>query len=168
MANPNVELIDALRKTADRLDGGAKYAWGHHGQCNCGNLVQTITTLTHGEILKYAQTGIGEWTEIAQDYCPVSNAPADLLVHKLESLGLTPVDIHHIEYLSDKDILRCLPGGFRWLRRNVREDVIQYFRTMADVLESRLLDLELTRNMRELKTDQDGVKDCSKAVQPTI
>lgn len=32
-----------------------------------------------------------------------------------------------------------LPGGFRWLQRNVREDVILYFETYASLLEEQLL-----------------------------
>jgi len=57
----------------------------------------------------------------------------------LQQLGLTPTDIHNIEYLEDKDVLKCLPGGFRWLSRNVREDVIVYFETFAEMLEEKLL-----------------------------
>ena len=45
MAKPSLELIDALRKTANRLKTGAYYAWGNHGGCNCGNLLQVITNL---------------------------------------------------------------------------------------------------------------------------
>jgi hypothetical protein len=54
-------------------------------------------------------------------------------------LGLTPVDIHNIEYLADREVLDALPGGFRWLKRNTREDVIVYFETFASVLEEKLL-----------------------------
>ena len=32
-----------------------------------------------------------------------------------------------------------MPGGFRWLQKNVREDVILYFETMAAMLEEKLL-----------------------------
>ncbi len=124
MAKPNIELIDAFRATADRLRNGAYYAWGNHGACNCGNLVQSVTSLSKEEILKYAQSGIGEWTELAEDYCGDTNAPVNLLMQKLEMLGLTPADIHNIEYLQDKEVLNALPGGFRWLKRNVREDVM--------------------------------------------
>jgi hypothetical protein len=52
---------------------------------------------------------------------------------------LTPTDIHNLEYLEDKAVLENLPGGFRWLKRNVREDVIVYFETMAAMLEEKLL-----------------------------
>ena len=139
MAKPDIELIDALRKTANRLRNGAYYAWGNHGACNCGNLVQAVTSLSKEEIQKYAQSGIGEWTELADEYCGDTNTPVSLLIQKLEILGLTPVDIHNIEYLADREVLDALPGGFRWLKRNTREDVIVYFETFASVLEEKLL-----------------------------
>ncbi len=138
MAYPNGELIEALRNTAARLRAGAKYAWGNHGACNCGNLLQSITTLTQKEILQYAHTGIGEWTELAEDYCGDTNAPVSLLIRKLEDAGLTPTDIHNLEYLEDRDVLKALPGGFRWLKKNLREDVILYFETFAWLLEEKL------------------------------
>ena len=139
MAYPNIQLIEALRKAAKNLSNGADYAWGHHGSCNCGHLLQVVTRLNKNEILEYAQTVHGEWSEIAEDYCGVTNAPAYLLVSKLEKLGLTPTDIHNLEYLEDRTVLENLPGGFRWLKRNIREHVVVYFETMADMLEDELL-----------------------------
>ena len=139
MAHPNVELIAALRETARRLKNGAPYAWGNHGTCNCGNLLQVITKLDKDEILHYAQTGVGEWTELAEDYCVVSNAPIALLISRLMEKGLTPTDIHNIEYLQDKEVLEHLPGGFRWLKRNQRDDVVVYLDTFANLLEDKLL-----------------------------
>ena len=139
MATPSIELITALRETAQRLRNGAHYAWGHHGACNCGNLVQVVTNLSEGEIIRYAHTGVGEWTELAEDFCPVTNAPVTLLISKLEGIGLTPTDIHHIEYLDDKEVLRHLPNGFRWLKRNKREDAIDYFEAFANMLEEKLV-----------------------------
>ena len=138
MAYPNKELIEALRNTAARLREGAHYAWGNHGACNCGNLLQSITTLTKKEILQYAHTGIGEWTELAEEYCGETGAPVSLLIRKLEDAGLTPTDIHNIEYLEDRDVMKDLPGGFRWLKKNVREDVILYFETFAWLMEERM------------------------------
>ena len=138
MANANIFLINALRETAIRLSAGADYAWGNHGSCNCGNLLQVITALNRTEILRLAQTGVGEWTELAEDYCGVSKIPVDQLIGHLMEAGLTPTDIHNIEYLEDREILNRLPGGFRWLKRNVREDVIIYLKTMADMLEEQL------------------------------
>lgn len=140
MANPNIELIAALRTIADRLRNGVPYAWGNHGACNCGNLLQVMTDLTKEEIVTYAHSGIGEWTELAEDYCGITNAPVGLLLRKLQDAGLTPTDIHHLEYLDDRQVLNALPGGFRWLKRNQREDVILYFETFAQLLEDQLIE----------------------------
>ena len=139
MAHATIELISALQETATRLKNGATYAWGNHGACNCGNLLQVVTHLSKEEILQYAHSGIGEWTELAEDYCGITDAPVSLLIFKLQQLGLTPTDIHNLEYLEDKDVLKRLPGNFRWLNRNKREDVIIYFETFAQVLEEKLL-----------------------------
>lgn len=139
MAHPNLTLIGALRQAAQNLRNGAPYAWGNHGACNCGQVLQVVTHLSREEILHYAHTGIGEWTEIAAEYCGVTQVPAYLMISKLEAIGLTPTDIHCLEYLQDHEVLKQLPGGFRWLQKNVREDVIVYFETMADMLEEKLL-----------------------------
>jgi len=138
MAKPSIELIAALRETASRLKNGAHYAWGHHGACNCGNLVQVVCNLTQGEIIRYAHTGTGEWTELAEEYCGITNAPYTLLVSKLQDLGLTPTDIQHIEYLDDKEVLQYIEGGFRWLKRNKRKDAIVYFEAFANMLEEKM------------------------------
>lgn len=138
MAQPTIELIAALRETAQRLKQGVHYAWGHHGACNCGNLLQVVTHLSEDEILRYAHTGTGEWTELAEEFCPVTNAPLSLVILKLEQIGLTPTDIHNIEYLGDKAVLKNLAGGFRWLKRNKREDAIAYFEAFANMLEEEL------------------------------
>lgn len=140
MAHLNIALVNALREAAQNLRNGAHYAWGHHGSCNCGHLLQVTTQLSKEEIVRHAQTVYGEWTEIAEEYCGVTAAPAYLLVSKLESLGLTPTDIHNLEYLEDKTVLQNLPGGFRWLKKNVREDVIVYFETFASMLEEKLVE----------------------------
>ena len=138
MAYPNQTLIDALRKTATRLRYGAYYAWGHHGGCNCGNLLQVLTKLTKEEILQCAQEAHGEWTELATEYCETSNTPLSKIISELKSVGLTNTDIHNLEWLEDREVLEKLPGGFRWLRKNLREDTIIYFETFAALLESRL------------------------------
>jgi hypothetical protein len=139
MAHATIELVKALKETAARLENGAYHSWGHHGACNCGNLVQTVTHFTQDEILTYAHEGAGEWTELAQEFCPITNAPINLIMKKLETIGLTPTDIHHIEYLSDRAVLQNLEGGFRWLKRNNKADAVAYFKAFAAMLETQLL-----------------------------
>jgi hypothetical protein len=141
MAKPTLELIKALRSAALSLRGGVPYAWGHHGQCNCGHLLQHLSLKSDVEILKIARTGNGEWSEIAEEYCPVSDLPVYALLTEMQKAGLQPTDVHHLEYLSDRAVLERLPGGFRWLKRNRREDVIDYFETYADWLEDQLANL---------------------------
>ena len=153
MAQPSAVLIQALRQAAAHLKSGSHYAWGHHGACNCGHLLQVVTELSEAEILAHAHTGNGEWTEIAEEACSVTGVPAGLLLTKLEQLGLTPTDIHTIEYLEDKEVLRQLPGGFRWLKRNLREDVIVYFETFASLLEEKLL-LQVDISFEKLLNNQ--------------
>ena len=151
MAHANKPLINALRTTASRLKNGANYTWGNHGSCNCGNLLQVVTQLSRQEILQYAHTGFGEWTELAEEYCYVTDAPVNLMISSLEKLGLTPTDIHNLEYLEDKEVLRQLPGGFRWLKKNKREDVIVYFETYANVLAAKLAEID-TMNDQLIKS----------------
>ena len=161
MAKATIELIAALRETAGRLRKGAHYAWGHHGACNCGNLVQVVTKFSENEILRFAHTGIGEWTEMAEEFCPVTNASLTLVIQRLEEIGLTPTDIHHIEYLTDKAVLKQLPNGFRWLKRNKREDAIEYFEAFADLLEERLLqtiDISILNKMPESYANEASVE----------
>ncbi|HWJ91372.1 MAG TPA: hypothetical protein VNR87_09690 [Flavisolibacter sp.] len=151
MAHPNLTLISALRQSAKQLRNGARYAWGDHGSCNCGHLLQVVTHLTREEILRSAHTGIGEWTEISEDYCGVTDLPAYEMIARLEAIGLTPTDIHCLEYLQDREVLEQLPGGFRWLKKNVREDVVLYFETMADLLEARLAaSLDISETILEI------------------
>jgi len=159
MAYPTLALIGALRETAKRLEEGAQYAWGNHGSCNCGNLLQVITDLSKEEILTYAHTGIGEWTELAEEYCGVTDAPISLLLKKLQDTGLTPTDIHNLEYLEDRTVLNALPGGFRWLKRNQRADVILYFRTYADLLEEQLIE-QIPLPSFEIKKEPQAVPVC--------
>jgi len=63
MARPTPELIDALRRTARKLENGAPYQWGHMGGCNCGNLAQEITKLSKDQIHAYAMQRYGDWND---------------------------------------------------------------------------------------------------------
>jgi hypothetical protein len=155
MAKPTRELVDALRATALRLQNGAHYAWGHHGSCNCGHLLQVLTRLDEKEILTYAHTAPGEWTELAAEFCGITQAPVSLLLKKLMEAGLTPTDIHHLEYLTDRTILERLPGGFRWLERNRREDVIVYMETFANWIEEQMPPDSVNSWLRELTEENN-------------
>ena len=164
MAHPNLALIGALRQAASNLENGAHYAWGHHGSCNCGHLLQVVTHLSKEDILRNAHTGIGEWTEIAESVCEVTDLPAHLMIARLQAIGLTPTDIHNLEYLHDRKVLESLPGGFRWLKKNVREDVVLYFQTMASMLEEQLLEYIDLPEINKLKNSSFKERERANAI----
>lgn len=140
MARPTPDLIAALRRTAQKLQKGAPYQWGHMGSCNCGNLAQEITTLTKAEIHEHAlAVGRGDWNEQLNDHCPTSGLPMDLLILEMMNAGLTSDDLKNLEKLSDRRILARLPNGKRYLRHNFRDDVVLYLTTWAELLEEQLL-----------------------------
>jgi hypothetical protein len=129
-------LVVALRTVALRLAQGAPFQWGHMGHCNCGHLAQVVTKRTAAEIHQSALLrSTGEWSEYANDYCP-SGALIDDVFEDLLTLGMSRQDIAHLEDLSDPDVVAAVGRGH--LRRNDRQDAIDYFRAYADLVERRL------------------------------
>lgn len=135
MAHSNPQLINALRETAARLEGGAHYEWGHMGRCNCGHLVQTLTEMSDYEIVKSIDFALDEWTEHANDYCEGTGHKVDDLFLTLQNVGFGYQDVIYLENLSDSRVLARLPGERRYLRRNQVDDVTLYMRTLAQLLE---------------------------------
>jgi len=140
MAKANAALIQAIRRTAEKLKKGNDYMWGHMGSCNCGNLAQEITQLTRADIHAYAMRGHGDWSDQINDFCPTSGMPMDLLISEMLSAGLDREDLVHLERLSDQEVLCKLPLTERNLRHNHRDDVVKYLTTWASALEDELLD----------------------------
>lgn len=138
MATASIEIINALRKTAEKLESGNSFEWGHMGSCNCGNLAQTITHFTKEEIHRFAMQKRGDWSDQLIDFCPTSGYPMDLIIQKMLSVGFTKDDLTHLEWLSDTRILDRI-GSNRKLHRNVKSDAILYMFTWADVLEEEFL-----------------------------
>lgn len=138
MANPSLKIIDALRKTASQLELGNRYEWGHMGSCNCGNLAQTITSFSRAEIQKYAIEKRGDWSEQLIDYCPTSGLPMDMIIEKMINFGFSRQDLHHLEWLSDKQVLNKM--SILFLNRNLKSDTILYMKSWANLLEDELID----------------------------
>lgn len=139
MARQSLQLIDALRATAARLQSSNLYEWGHMGACNCGYLAQEITKLRKDEIHSRAMQRHGDWNEQLNDYCPTSGLPMDDLISGLLAAGLDIDDLKHLERLSDPSILQSLPTERRNLAHNVKNDVIYYILVWAALLETQML-----------------------------
>ncbi|MEZ4460644.1 MAG: hypothetical protein R3E66_13130 [bacterium] len=134
MAKPSLELIAALRATADRMDNGAKFHWNHMGSCNCGHLAQTLTRLSKAQIHRMAMENAGDWTEQAREFCPDSGYPLDRVIEIMVRVGLNTNDIANLERLSDPKVLKRLGAGELDYRN--REDAVTYIRAWADLLEA--------------------------------
>ena len=130
-------LIDALRATSRRLEKeDVQYQWGHMGQCNAGHLIQTLTGMSSFEIVESVDFQLDEWSEHAVDYCSCTGNKVDDIFLSIEKHGLSHFDIVKLENLSDRKVLENLDGGFRYLEKNRREDVVEYMRSFADLLEN--------------------------------
>lgn len=140
MAIARAEVIEALRKTARALEKATDYQWGHMGACNCGFLARQVTARSRDDIHNRAMQRYGDWSEQLNDYCPDSGLPMDALIDELVAFGFTLTDLKHLERLSDEKILGLLPGGKRYLKHNVKDDVILYLKTWASMLEDEWLE----------------------------
>lgn len=137
MAIPSQKLISALRTTAARVEAGARYEWGHMAHCNCGHLVQTITEKTGAELSQDVNHTLDEWTEHARDICALTGESVEGMFNALLKYGFNRQDVQHLEWLSDKRVLRRVGEGV-YLERNKRDHLILYLRTMAEMLEEDL------------------------------
>lgn len=141
MANVEISVIQALRKTADRLAQSGFYQWGHMGQCNCGFLAQVVTGKTAAEIHATAMTGYGDWSEQLNDYCPTTGLPMDELIDELLNAGFNREDLAQLERLSNPDIRNHVAVTGQSLQHNNKEHVITYLRAWAGFLEEKWLHL---------------------------
>lgn len=140
MAKPSNEIIIALRKTAKELSKASTYQWGHMGSCNCGFLAQQVTKMSSREIHTKAMQKYGDWNEQLNDYCPTSGFLMDDLISQMLDFGFDSDDLKHLEKLSDKKVLQCLPIEERYLQHNNKSDVIKYLETWANMLEQLVLE----------------------------
>jgi hypothetical protein len=166
MAQPTVELITALRQTAQKLQDGLEYRWTHQGSCNCGHLAQTITNLTKQEIHSRALESEGDWSDHANNFCPTSGKSVDEIIMRMVAVGLNTSDIAHLERLSSPFVLKELPAEQRNLDYRKRDDVVLYMNTMASMLEEQLLrHITLPEDLLRVR---EQLLEQSKTVQPTV
>jgi hypothetical protein len=140
MTRANLELVDHIRRAANKLAQSETYQWGHMGSCNCGFLAQEITQLTKAEIHQRAMARRGDWHDQLNDYCPTSGLPIDDAISEMLNAGLDTQDLQHLERLSDPKVLALLPREKRYLKHNLRDDVVLYMKTWANWMEEALLE----------------------------
>lgn len=136
MIQSSLKIIHALRQTVAQLESGNRYEWGHMGSCNCGNLAQTITSLSSAEIQAHALQKKGDWSEQLIEYCPSSGYPMDLILSRMIDFGFTQNNLRQLEWLSDPEILAKM--GVPSLNRNLKSATINYMLTWALMLEEKI------------------------------
>lgn len=140
MAKASTEVIDALKKTAESIENGSPYMWGHMGSCNCGNLAQVVTKRTKAEIHAIAMQGHGDWNEQVNHYCGQTEMPIDLIIFELLTFGFTTDDLKHLEKLSDPKIIEGLGDKKYSLSHNQKDDVVVYMKVWAKMLENQMIE----------------------------
>lgn len=140
MAKASIEVLNALRRTIQRLELTADYQWGHMGACNCGHLAQEITSLKKAEIHRRAMERYGDWNEQLNDYCPTSGLAMDDMISQMLEAGFDIDDLKNLEKLSSREILNQLPAERRNLKHNVKQDVITYMKAWTVLIENQLVD----------------------------
>jgi len=137
MAYPNPELIDALRRTADKIESGEwDNQWGTPSQCNCGLLARSIL----GEPLRFSKR-MGSWQKAPQENkwlfgepkCQSTGLSFSEITDILKGIGLRDEDLAHLELLDNEAVVEAMDTSrFRY---NSDNHVVEYLRTWADLLE---------------------------------
>jgi hypothetical protein len=134
MAIASDYVINSIHQTISNLMTTTDYQWGHMGACNCGHLARVVTNFTRAEIHQYALlTQEGDWNDMLNAYCTVSEAPIDMVISEMINKGFSTSDLKHLEYLSEPSILKRLDVTL--LNRNKKEDLLLYLSTWVELLE---------------------------------
>lgn len=159
MAHVTRNTIMALFNTALSLERSGDYQWGHMGSCNCGFLAREIVRLDKTTIHRAAMQRYGNWTEQLNDYCPTSGLLMDDLISTMLDAGFDVDDLKQLETLSNTEVLRSLPASQRFLRHNVKSDVVMYLRGWAALLQARLDRVDRQQTSTRFSTTAQDLND---------
>lgn len=136
MAQATIQVIEALREAATRLEYSQGYQWGHMGNCNCGFLAQVVTGQSAPAIHQAAMQGYGDWSEQLNDYCPSTGLGITAVIDQLIAFGFERDDLAHLERLTGPIVIATFPESGKFLCHNNKKDVIEYYRRWALCLET--------------------------------
>lgn len=127
------KLIEALVRTADKIESGEHYDWYASHSCNCGILAQELGVAVDAPI--------GAWSNRVADMlsgmflCPITGRRIKEIFAELESNGVELKDIKDLEHPPG---IGHLLGSSRRNDCKVREFTAHYFRKLASQLASQL------------------------------
>jgi len=157
---PTKQLVDGLRKAADRIEKGREggYRWSQPGSCNCGVLLQELQGLVESAVLHQhnllCDCKHNTWTEIDQIFeklacgtmpfsgtCSATGLSVQELALRLKEYGLEEGDFELLEFCGTTEAEHIDGLG---IYRDCRDSygnpeyVAKFFRNLADELESKL------------------------------
>jgi hypothetical protein len=142
---------EALREAADHIEANPdNYDWHIPEQCNCGILAQKLTGLDTADLNEALSNGVrcndeyighyGLWRSFNAEQAAVCQTTGLTVTHIAKHLiaeGFTNDDLDDIESLGNSDVL-SVTGTFTDARygmpKAVPENVVRYFRAMADLI----------------------------------
>jgi len=140
MAYPTPILIDALRKTANKIESGDwDNHWGTPSQCNCGLLARSIL-----EEPLHFDSRMGCWRRailnaqkdewaLGVPRCKYTGLSFVEIVDVLSDVGLRNEDIISLEHLGNEAIIEAMDTSAPSYYND--DHVVEYLRTWADLLE---------------------------------
>lgn len=140
MARASLEIVQVLRRTADRIECNTADQWGNTRLCNCGFLAQEIAKLKKEELYTRAMQRHGDSREQLNDASPIGEYAIDDILSDMLTFGFDRDDLKHLERLSDQRVLRNFPEPHHNLQPNAKHDVVKYLKAWANLLELELID----------------------------
>ncbi len=127
VANRPIELAQYLETSAMIIKSAdTRYMWNEQGSCNVGIVAQLVTGLTPLEIesftVKYPlpdrkYNGDWTWSGAVSQYCTITGQSKIEIINKIMAVGMDREDFYHLEYLSNKEILK---------KANLNQDKVDY------------------------------------------
>lgn len=107
-------LPEALAIAINALEADTfAYKWDKPSTCNCGIVISAIAESRNALPLFLFARGQTTykperhtWRELCQNSCSVTGKPLTEVFQQLEEMGLSPKDIVHLEYMTNKAILQ--------------------------------------------------------------
>lgn len=166
------KLIQGFRLILLALENKTiEYNWGRYENCNCGIVTQGLLNMSPDDIQRHMTNNKNSrlipgaffgWSTQVQHFCSITGITNDKIFKSLFKVGLSTDDIIHLEYLSDKKILKrakiwtFLTPNYHKKKKNL----IKYLRAWIDILEEESLQDEII-NMTKYEQIQKTSKESS-------
>ena len=170
-------LKDAIKIVLKGLQKNIiSYEWFNVQSCNCGLIVQHLLNASSEEVSRRfdkSRKSVSDrdemnWTELVQHKCSVTGLPLDGIIKTLFKRGFKPEDIVHLEYLSNKEILKRTDIDTKNEEYFTRkENLIKYLKAWLEILNEPVINAEEVSKHRAVYIDYKRIleEDLQQALQ---